>query len=389
MTKNIFIVSGEASGDLHGASLMRALQRLMPGIKAAGMGGPRMREAGLTGLDSKEVSVVGITEVVAKLPQLLRAFRELKKLLMNGRFDAVILIDFPDFNLRFARAAKKTGVPIIYYISPQVWAWRRGRVRKIAALVDKMLVVFPFEEDIYRQAGVDVEYVGHPLYAAAVCPLTKGEARAKLGLAGEETVIALLPGSRTAEIRRLLPLMLEAAPLIEKRLGRKTAFILPAADSAEDALLDDILKASPVPVKVLKKETYTALRASDAAVTASGTATLETALIGTPMVIVYKISPLTYAIARMLISIKDMGLPNIVAGRRVVRELVQDTVTPVNIAGEIADILTDSTKKNGIIKDYGEIRGKLAASGPGIAVDRAAAAVFKVINRHGTDKRQR
>lgn len=389
MTKNIFIVSGEESGDLHGAALMRALQRLMPGIKATGMGGARMREAGLTGLDSKEVSVVGITEVMAKLPHLLRAFRELKKLLFGGRFDAVVLIDFPDFNLRFAKTAKKNNVPIIYYISPQIWAWRKGRISTIAALVDKMLVVFPFEEVIYRQAGVDVEYVGHPLYGTAASPLTKDEARRKLGLSREETVISLLPGSRTAEIKRLLPLMLEAAPLIEKRLGKKAAFILPASDSAWDALLDGILKASPVPVKVFRKETYTALRASDAAVTASGTATLETALIGTPMVVVYKISPLTYRIARMLISIKDIGLPNIIAGRRVVKELVQGEVTPANIAAEIADILTDSAKKDDIINGYGEVRAKLAADGQGLAVDRAAAAIIKVITRHGTDKGQR
>ncbi len=392
MSKSVFISSGEESGDLHGASLIHALKRLDPGLRVAGMGGSRMREAGLVGLDSKEVSVVGITEVIGKSPQILKAFSELKKLLSGRRFDAVILIDFPDFNLHFAKAAKKTGVPIIYYISPQVWAWRRGRVKKIASLVDKMLVVLPFEADIYRQAGVDVEYVGHPLYSAAVCPLTRIEARAKLRLAGFETVISLLPGSRTTEVERLLPLMLRAAANItdiKKLPGKNTAFILPAADSIEDELLCGILKASPLPVKVFRKEMYAALRASDAAVVASGTATLEAALIGTPMVIVYKISPLTYRIGKMLINAPHIGLPNIIAGAEVVKELIQDEATPENIAAEIADILKNPARRNDIIKGYDEVRKKLGAStgtsGDSPAVDRAAAAIFKVMGRHGSN----
>lgn len=378
MGDNIFIISGEESGDLHGASLIKALKRINPSLSVGGMGGQNMKAAGLVGLDSKEVSVVGVVEVIEKLKVILNAFKELKKDLNAEKPDALVLIDFPDFNLRVAKEAKKLGIPIIYYISPQVWAWRKNRVEKIAALVEKMLVVFPFEVDIYRKADVDVEYVGHPLADTVKCALTKEEARNELGIEQGARVISILPGSRTGEIRRLLGTMMRACEQIQKRLIEKPVFLLNAANSIEDKALASYLKNSFVEVKVLRSRMYTALRASDAAIVASGTATLETALIGTPMAIIYKMAPVSYGIAKLLVDVPHVGLPNIVAGRRVVPELIQDKANPENISREIIDILLEEEKRAAILKGFEEIKASLGSGG---AADKAASAIYEVINR--------
>lgn len=379
MGKKIFIICGEESGDLHGAGLMRALRRRSPGLRFGGMGGEKMRAAGLDGIDSRELSVVGIVEVLEKLHVILRALGELKRRLASERPDCVVLIDFPDFNLRVAKHARKLGIPVVYYISPQVWAWRKGRVGKIAGLVDKMLVVFPFEEDIYRKAGVDVEYVGHPLADAAKCPLTKAEARAKLKLPDDAVIVSLLPGSRTSEVGRMLGPLLDAAALMDaeiKKSGREAVFVLPAAASIDDGFLTGELEGCAADLRVVRGEMYAALRASDAAVVTSGTATLETALIGTPMVIVYRMSPLSYRIGRALIKGVDrIGLPNIVAGRPVVTELIQDEATGPKIAAEILSIINDNARLAKIKRDYEELRKNLGRGG---AADRAAAAILKL-----------
>lgn len=374
----VFIISGEESGDLHGASLIHALKSINPSLSVRGMGGQNMRAAGLVGLDSREVSVVGIVEVIEKLNVILKAFKELKKGLGAERPDALVLIDFPDFNLRVAREAKKLGIPVIYYISPQVWAWRKGRVAKIAGLVDKMLVVFPFEVDIYRAAGVDVEYVGHPLADTVNCALTKEEAKKELGIEAGERVISILPGSRTGEVRRLLGVMVGACEQIQKRLIDRPVFLLPAANSIDDKILAGFLKSTFIEVKVVRGMMYKALRASDAAIVASGTATLETALIGTPMAIIYKMAPVSYGIARMLVDVDNVGLPNIVAGRRVVPELIQDKANPENISREIIDMLVEEDRRASILKGFDDIRGSL---GQGGAPARAASAIFEVIKR--------
>ncbi|MBI1912341.1 MAG: lipid-A-disaccharide synthase [Deltaproteobacteria bacterium] len=381
---NIFIVSGEESGDLHGASLIAALKKIAPEVKVAGMGGRRMKEAGLTGPDSKEVSVVGIVEVLEKLPTILKRFKDLKAMLEGGNFDAVVLIDFPDFNLRFAKDVKKLGIPIIYYISPQVWAWRKKRINKIAALVDKMLVVFPFEEALYKAKGVDVEYVGHPLADIANCDLTMRQAREKLYIPQDKIVISLLPGSRTGEIKRLLAPMLTASGIITKELGEnKPVFLLPAANSIDDSLINEFLKDSSIDLKVVRGQMYTALRASDASIVTSGTATLETALIGTPMVIIYKMSSISFGVAKLLIDLKYAGLPNIVAGKKAVPELIQSEATPENMAKELLEILRDKKKKDAMIKDYKRIKKTLGGAG---AANRAAAAINKVISQKRTNK---
>ena len=376
MNKKILMISGEASGDLHGSSLMEALKRMSPSIEIKGMGGERMRRAGLSGLDSTRLSVVGIAEVLKKLPAIRAAFKELAGMLERERFDCVVLIDYPDFNLRFAKEAGKRNVPIVYYISPQVWAWRSGRIKDIARLVTKMLVIFPFEEEFYKKFGVNAEYVGHPLTSVAVCGFTKDEAKAELGLNGANPVVALLPGSRTEEIRRLLPLMLEGVSLFEKRLGRRLTVILPAADGIDDGLLKEFLSKSGVDVLVFRKKTYTVMRAADIAVVSSGTATLETALIGTPMIIVYKVSRLSYLIGRRLIGIDRIGLPNIVTGSMVVPELIQDCVTPENIEKEMSGIFENPERLKFMEDGYAGIRRSLTG---GPAAEKAAEAVMKVM----------
>lgn len=376
MGERIFIVCGEESGDLHGSSLMAALKSLNPSIEFSGMGGERMRRLGLTGPDSREVSVVGAIEVIGKLPKIWDTFKTLKAMLASARFDCVVLIDFPDFNLRIAKEAKRLGVPVIYYISPQVWAWRKGRVKTIASLVDKMLVVFPFEVPIYKKAGVDVEYVGHPLLDVVDSGVDKAASRRSLGLPAESAVVALLPGSRTGEIERLLPPMLKAGALIAKGLEKKPSFVMPAAMSIDDGLLDRHLKGAPIDVKVVRNSMHAALRAADAAIVASGTATLETALIGSPMVIIYRMAPVSYAIAKALVGVKDVGLPNIVAGKRIVAELIQNEATPERIAEETLAILNDEARKSSIAAAYNEVRKSLGGKG---AAERAAKAVLAAI----------
>ncbi|CAG1065017.1 lipid-A-disaccharide synthase [uncultured bacterium] len=379
--KSIFIVSGEESGDMHGAALMRSLKKMIPGLYFSGMGGTRMKDEGLFGLDSREVSVVGIVEVLGKLLKILKSMRSLKGDLRGDHFDAVVLIDFPDFNLRLAKEAKRLNIPVIYYISPQVWAWRKGRLGKIARVVDKMLVVFPFEVTLYRQAGVDVEYVGHPLADTVRCGLTREEARAAMSISPGETAIALLPGSRTGEVKRLLGPMVNAAGLITRKL-KGARFLLPAAGSINDGLLKKYLKQSGARIDVVRGAMYTALRASDAAIVASGTATLETALIGTPQVIVYRMSPISYAIAKSLVKLPHAGLPNIVAEKEVVPELIQGEATPQKMADEVLSML-EGKKREAILEGYDEIKRNLGRGG---ATDRVAKAVYNTItNLHFLD----
>ncbi|MBI5903143.1 MAG: lipid-A-disaccharide synthase, partial [Deltaproteobacteria bacterium] len=313
-----------------------------------------------------------------KLFVILKRFRELKRLVTERPFDAIVLIDFPDFNLRFAKKARGLGIPIIYYISPQVWAWRKKRIRKIARLVDKMLVVFPFEFYLYKEAGVDVEYVGHPLADIARCGLTRGEARSSLGLSPDDTVVSLLPGSRTGEVKRMLGVMLESAEKIRAGLGngKKARFLIPAARGLNDAFFDGLMKGEHQDVRLIRDSMYEALRASDASVVASGTATLETALIGTPMVIVYRMSPVSYGIARMLVNVENIGLPNIVAGARIVPELIQNEASPENISREVLGLLRDEKRRARMVEDMTDLRKNLGRGG---AADKAARAVYRIM----------
>jgi len=378
MDRKILMISAEASGDLHGSSLIKALKRLSPSIVIKGMGGEKMIAAGLSGIDSTKLSVVGIVEVFRKFPAIVKAFLALKKLLKEEIFDCVVLIDYPDFNLRFAKAAKKRGLTVVYYISPQIWAWRKKRIFQISRVVDKMLVVFPFEEALYREAGLDVEYVGHPVADIAVCGMSNGEAKEALGIAKDTVAVALLPGSRTEELRRHLMPMVSGVKLLQQRLGTPVCALILAAPGIEEGLVKELLKDSPpsLKIKVITKNTYTLLRAADIAAVASGTATLETALIGTPMVIVYRMSVLSYLIAKLLVSVDYIGLPNIISGNAFLPELIQGEVTPPNIAEELYGLLKNPGKQRAVKEGYERIKKDLAGKG---APERAARAVFRLI----------
>ncbi len=340
-SKKILLVAGEVSGDLHGAHLVEAIQRIDPEIQFFGVGGEGLERKGMKLLyHSHSLSVVGITEVLLKLRSILKALRELKESLDRERPDLIILIDFPDFNLRLAKMAHQRGIPVLYYISPQVWAWRPKRVKLIAKWVKKMVVFFPFEVPLYEAAGVDVEWVGHPLLDIVKPTLSKEAAFQRFGLDPQRRTIGLLPGSRMHEVERLLPPLLASSHLLQKEIP-DLQFIIPLAPGIPKTTLSPWMRNVPVPVKVVEGWTYDVMNLSELLITASGTATLEGAILGKPMVIVYKVSLLSYWIGRALIQVDHIGLVNLVAGKGIVPELIQEDVNPQRIAEEALRILRD------------------------------------------------
>ncbi len=371
-------MAGEASGDLHGANLAWEIREQDPSIVLYGVGSVRMREAGVQILaDASEISVVGVTEVLTHVGAIRRVYVTLKKFLQRERPDLVILIDFPDFNILLGKAARNLGIPVLYYISPQVWAWRKGRIKTIAGLVKAIIVVFPFEVPLYEKAGVDVRFVGHPLADVVKSDLTKVEARNDLGLAPDRRTVALLPGSRKSEISHLLPDMLSAARILSYRLP-ELQFILPIAPTLDSEFVRAFVGQAGVPLRIVAGRVYDVLRASDAAMVASGTATLETGLMGVPMVIMYRVSPLSYFIGKRIIDVDHIGLVNIVAGKRIVPELVQHEVTPEKIADAVTRMLEDRDYYNRICVDLAEVKTRLGEAG---ASRRAALVVRELLAR--------
>jgi lipid-A-disaccharide synthase len=357
------IVAGEASGDLHGGNLVRAMHQIDPDLSFYGVGGKRMQAAGVDLLaDAADMAVVGLTEVVFKLEAILRVMRRLKASLATERPGLVILIDYPDFNLPLARAARRRRIQVLYYISPQVWAWRKGRIATIKKTVDRMAVILPFEEEFYREAGVDVTFVGHPLLDEVRKKYTRLEALNRFGLRDDAITVGILPGSRRSEVARILPEMLRACGILAGKLS-PLQFVLPLARTLAPDFVQNILRQSPVPVNVVRDEIYDAIALSDTAIVASGTATLETALLEIPMVVVYKVSALSYAIGRRFIHVDHICLPNIIAGRRVVPELIQDEATPERIASEVRELVVRRGKALEMKAELAEIREKLGEPG--------------------------
>ncbi|MEI7672281.1 MAG: lipid-A-disaccharide synthase, partial [Deltaproteobacteria bacterium] len=323
-TRRVMIVAGEASGDLHGGNLVRAMHQINPDLSFYGMGGKKMQAAGVELLaDAADMAVVGLTEVVFKLGMILRVMRRLTNTLTKTPPALLILIDYPDFNLPLARAARKRGIKVLYYISPQVWAWRKDRIDIIRNTVDRMAVILPFEEEFYRKAGVDVTFVGHPLLDEVTRKYPRAAAQKRFGLQEEAVTIAILPGSRKSEVARLLPEMLGACRILIEKIS-PIQFALPLAGTLAPDFVRDILRQFPVRVNVIPDEMYDIVAVADAAMVASGTATLETALLETPMVVVYKVSGLSYAIGRRFIQVDHISLVNLIAGRAVVPELIQN-----------------------------------------------------------------
>ena len=366
------IVAGEASGDLHGSRLVQEALRLDPELKFFGIGGSQMRDVGVdTLVDSREMAVVGLVEVLAHFDVIYRAFTTLRKIIRTEPPDLLILIDYPDFNLRLAKVAKRAGVKVLYYISPQVWAWRVGRVKKIARLVDRMAVVFPFEVPFYEREGVPVMFVGHPLVDTVRPTMERPTAQACFGLDLERTTVGLFPGSRRSEIKELLPTILDSAKLLKERFAA-LQFILPLASSLEQADIAPYLDGCGLDIQVVSGQGYDVMQVCDAIITVSGTVTLEIALMGVPMVIIYRVSPLTYQIGKRLIKVDHIGICNIVAGERVVQELIQHEAEPEKIAAEIGRILTDKEYATVMITKLRGVREKLGSGGASQRVARLA-----------------
>jgi len=378
--KKILVVAGEASGDLHGALLMEAIRSLQPETLFFGVGGEEMERMGLRILyRAQSLSVVGITEVLFRAGSLLGALRTLRSFLERENPELVILIDFPDFNFRVARMAHRRGIPVLYYISPQVWAWRTGRVKQLARWVRKMIVLFPFEVPIYERAGVDVTWVGHPLLDRVKPTFSKEEACKRFGLEPEERTVGLLPGSRVHEVKRLLPRLLGAARLMKEELP-KLQFVIPRASGIPEEMISKEIEAGAISVRVVERHPYDAMNLCDLLVTASGTATLEGAILGKPMVIVYRVSKLSYWIGRALIRVEHIGLVNLISGRRVAPELIQEEASPERIAEEGLRILRDP-------RLYGEMSEAMTkvreALGPPGAAKRAGQIVCRLLESPG------
>ncbi|HDD35458.1 MAG TPA: lipid-A-disaccharide synthase [Candidatus Desulfofervidus auxilii] len=355
MKKHIFMVAGEASGDLHGAHLINALKEELPNIEILGIGGPRMRAAGLKPIyEAEKMSVVGIVEVFSHLKHIYLAWQRAKRAFLNQLIDLFVPIDYPDFNLRLALWAQKENIPVFYYISPQIWAWRKNRIKKIASVVNEMAVILPFEEAIYRHYNVKVVFVGHPLLD--IIPVDEVQ---------DEPLIGLLPGSRIGEIKYNLPIMLESASLIYQRRP-ELKFILPLAPTLKKRFIREIIKHFPsLPLDVVEDKDYFWRKRCCFLIVASGTATLETAILLKPFIIVYRLSPLTYILGKRLVKVPYIGLVNWVAGKKIVPEFIQQHAKPQLIAQTVLDFLNHEEKIQAMRIQLKEIRSRLG--NPGVA----------------------
>jgi lipid-A-disaccharide synthase len=355
----VLVVAGEASGDQHGAELVAELQRVRPSWRFFGMGGSKLASKQVDLLyGSHEVSVIGLTEVLPKIPRLLNVMDGLTRAAARRRPIAAILIDIPDFNLRLARRLKRLGIPVAYYVSPMVWAWRRGRVRTIAEVVDKMLCILPFEEPFYRRSGVDARYVGSPVVEQVPAPAPAESFRRALGVDPERPTVALLPGSREGELRRILPALVEAGRILTaERPGLQ--LLVPVAPSLRREAVAAHFEGSGLSPVLLDGRAPEAVGASDAAVVASGTAVLEAGLMQRPLVLVYRVSGPTYLAGRMLLKVPHVGLVNLVANRRVIPELLQGEMTPARIAEEIRKVWQPGPARDAMLGGLAEARAAL------------------------------
>jgi len=371
----ILIVTGEASGDLHGANLATALRDLSPGAEILGVGGAKMEAAGVRLIEGiAGLGVMGLTGLV-QLGRIAGLYRRVARYLRNERLDAVVFIDNPGLNLRLARVARKAGHRVIYYIAPQIWAWHASRIHLIKKVVDLVLVILPFEEAIYREAGVPCRYVGNPVLDALAPSYDKKDLRRRFGLDQEACVIGLLPGSREREVRALLPVMLEAAARLAGRsyLSKPPVFVLAQAASIPAELIAEVTSGSALPVQVIRDQSQEVMAASDLLLAASGTATLQAALIGTPLVILYKVTWPNYWFGWLVIRVKWIGLANLIAGRGLIPELIQQEATADRLVEEAARLLSDEQANRAMREGMQEVRRALGSPG---ASRRAAAAIL-------------
>jgi len=375
----LMIVAGERSGDLYGAELALALRERLPEPKLFGCGGEAMRRAGVdTVVDAHQLTMIGITEVIGGLPRAYRAFHALLAEVDKRAPQLAVLIDFPDFNLRLAKRLQKRGIRIVYFVSPQVWAWRKSRLRELKARIDKMLCIFDFEEAIYREAGIPVQYVGHPLVDLVRPRLTRDQFLGGLGLEPAATTVALLPGSREKEVRNILPTMLAAAQRLS--LSHQAQFVVALAPTLDTRWLRTTLlepSTGRATVRVASHATYDALQHCEVAIVASGTATLEAALLERPMVVVYRVSRLTWRLGGLLVHVPFYSMVNILARRPVVPELIQNDFTPAKVAGRVEYLLDHPQAREEMAQELRALKDRLGAGG---AVGRAADTVVEVFH---------
>lgn len=370
----VFIVAGETSGDIHASFLVREMKNIVPGLEFTGMGGDMMSAEGVKLLAHiKDFSMMGFIEVVKHIPDINRLLKATLRRINQDKIPLVILVDYPGFNLNLAEKLRKSNPrspKIFYYISPQVWAWRERRIPKIAKMVDRMVVILPFEEDIYSATELDVRFVGHPLIDEMVDFSDRGDFFARHNLDEAKPLIALLPGSRRQEVRRIFPAMKSAADLINGKYPAR--FAVGVAANIDSSLYGNIGKIS-----LIRDDTRNLMRHADLVITKSGTSTLETAIAGTPMVVVYKMNPLTYQIGRRLVTIRNIALANVVAGKRIAPEFLQGDATPENICREALNILLDPSVKSTQIRELKQVKEKLGKPG---ASKRTAEMACELLN---------
>ena len=404
MPSSIFISAGEASGEHYGALVISALKKQLAAAGQSaeffGMGGERMAAAGLDCVvRSEEMAVMGLTEVVRHLPRIWREYRKLKKSIRTRRPSVAVLIDFPEIHFRLAKELHRLGIPVLYFVSPQLWAWKKHRIKLVRKYIDRMLVIFPFEEPFYRNQGVQAEFVGHPLAELPPPAVTHAQFAAEYGLDPAKTWIGLLPGSRPREIRDLLPTILRAAQILAERSAEHATtsfeFVIPLAPTLNAKQRDEVRRlveahGSGLSVRLVNEARATLLHAR-ASIVASGTATVEAALIGNPFVVVYRVSALTYAIAKRVVKVPHVAMANLIAGKRVVPELIQRDFTPENILRALEPLLHDGPPRQSMMEELARIRGLLkthpaggagkagGAGETGDAIDRVAAVTIELM----------
>lgn len=383
MTSEVMIVAGEASGDLHGAQLITSMQILEPSLTFCGIGGRELEKAGVEILyEAAKIAVVGLVEVVSHLGDILSAQITLRRRLSQNRPKLLILIDFPDFNLLLARKARRLGIPVFYYISPQVWAWRSGRVKTIARLVDKIGVILPFEEQFYRDRGVDAHYVGHPLLDSVSRTFSREQFCQIHNIDARKKIIGVLPGSRIKEVKRLLPVFLGASCLVQQKSEERLVFLVPRASTiTEQTLLDCGVEnyRAQLDIRIISDDQYDLMASCDAAITASGTVTLELLLLDTPMVAAYKLSPRTYQLGKFLVKVRFFSLVNLIADDAIIPELLQDEANPDRIASELQRLLHNQEARYQMLRGFDQVRVLLGQPG---ASQRAARLALSIIDTY-------
>ena len=374
--KKILIIAGEPSGDLHASNLVRDLKTLAPDLRFFGLGGNLSQDAGVEIVsDISSLALVGLADVLKNIFAVGKVYRGILKKVDQEHPDLAILIDYPGFNLRLAKELKKRSIPVIYYISPQVWAWGRDRINIIRKCVGKMIVFFKFEEELYKTCGVDVEFAGHPLIDTVKVSRRKDETLKAYGLSKDKITIALLPGSRASEIDRLLSVMVDSAKLINGRM-KNTQFIIAKYAGLSAGMYEKAMADSGLDIRIADGDTHNVVGASDFAIVTSGTATLETAIIGTPLVIIYKANILTYIAYKLVATIGFVGIVNIIANREIAPEFLQYDATPEKISQTVLSILSDEARLKSIRKDLADVRNSLGPPGAGM---RAAKAIISLL----------